>query len=316
MVSLLEFRLDKPYHVFPTQHLMRLVSRREWLIMDITPRVNQDGLIVMNVALERSALSNTDSVEISDGVFQQIINRTQADTVISAYNGQTVVFAGLITKQRESASRRIPYLADIPVLGLLFRSDFEVEKRSELLIVMTPRLANMEEEVNILKEVESSRMSWCLADILEMHGDVGLNGGHGLWGPAAGAMMYPELPQSVIDGAEEQSIIEEQRRKREAGEVIEGEPIPAVPDSSGVVNPMLIDPAGYYGNGDSNPTQAGFYSQPNAAQRFQPMYAEPQSPMQANYVPNNTVPSNTFPNQPMANPQNFQPAQQPNVMRR
>jgi type II secretion system protein D len=286
------------------------------LIMDITPRVNQDGLIVMNVALERSALSNTDSVEISDGVFQQIINRTQADTVISAYNGQTVVFAGLITKQRESASRRIPYLADIPVLGLLFRSDFEVEKRSELLIVMTPRLANMEEEVNILKEVESSRMSWCLADILEMHGDVGLNGGHGLWGPAAGAMMYPELPQSVIDGAEEQSIIEEQRRKREAGEVIEGEPIPAVPDSSGVVNPMLIDPAGYYGNGDSNPTQAGFYSQPNAAQRFQPMYAEPQSPMQANYVPNNTVPSNTFPNQPMANPQNFQPAQQPNVMRR
>jgi len=291
------------------------------LIMDITPRVNQDGLIVMNVAVERSSLSNTQGIQIAvsaDGtpVTSPIINRTQADTVISAYNGQTVVFAGLITKQRESASRRIPYLADIPVLGLLFRADFEIEKRTELLIVMTPRLANVEEELNVLKEVESSRMSWCLADILEMHGDVGLNGGHGLWGPTAGAMMYPELPQSVIDGAEEQSILEEQRRRREAGEVIEGEPIPAIPDSSGVVDPTLIDPASYYGNGDSNPTQAGFYPQPNAAQRFQPMYAAPQSPMQANYVPSNAFPSNTFPNQPMANPQNFQPAPQPNAMQR
>ena len=286
------------------------------LIMDITPRVNQDGLIVMNVAVERSSLSNTQGIQIAvsaDGtpVTSPIINRTQADTVISAYNGQTVVFAGLITKQRESASRRIPYLADIPVLGLLFRADFEVEKRTELLIVMTPRLANVEEELNVLKEVESSRMSWCLADILEMHGDVGLNGGHGLWGPTAGAMMYPELPQSVIDGAQEQSIMEEQRKRREAGEVIEGEPIPAIPDSSGVVDPTLIDPASYYGNGNSNPTQAGFYPQPNAEQRFQPMYAAPQSPMQANYIPNNAVPNNAT-----ANPQNFQPAQQSSATRR
>lgn len=270
------------------------------LIMDITPRVNQDGLIVMNVALERSALSNTDQVEVSQGVFQRIINRTQADTVISAYNGQTVVFAGLITKQRESLSRRVPYLADIPVLGLLFRSDVEVEKRSELLIIMTPRLANMEEELNILKEVESSRMSWCLADILEMHGDVGLNGGHGLWGPSAGAMMYPEMPVSVIDGAEQSIMQSERNRDRiEAIESYEGEPVPAIPDSSGVVDPATIDPANYYGNGDVNATQAGFYSQPRMA---------PQTQLPAN-IQQPQVPVNFSPPNQGGVPQNFQPAQ-------
>jgi type II secretion system protein D len=271
------------------------------LIMDITPRVNQDGLIVMNVAVERSSLSNTQGIQIAvsaDGtpVTSPIINRTQADTVISAYNGQTVVFAGLITKQRESASRRIPYLADIPVLGLLFRSDFEVEKRTELLIIMTPRLANVEEELNILKEVESSRMSWCLADILEMHGDVGLNGGHGLWGPAAGSMMYPEMPQSVIDGAE-QSIMQSERNQRMMNEMMEGEPVPAIPDSSGIVDPATIDPAAYYGNGDVNATQASFYSKPRMGSQNQlpANYQQPQFPAYAPPANQGGLPQNFSP---------------------
>jgi hypothetical protein len=272
--------------------------------MDITPRVNQDGLIVMNVALERSALSNSESITIN-GTVQKAINRTQADTVISAYNGQTVVFAGLITKQRESLSRRVPYLADIPVLGLLFRSDVEIEKRSELLIIMTPRLANMEDELNVIKEVESSRMSWCLADILEMHGDVGLNGGHGLWGPTAGAMMYPEMPESVIDGAEQSIMQSERNRDRiEALEATEGEPVPAIPDSSGVVDPATIDPANYYGNGDANATQAGFFPQPRMA---------PATGVPANFpqpqMPQPQVPGNYSPPNQGGVPQNFQPSQ-------
>lgn len=36
-------------------------------------------------------------------------------------------------------------------------------------------------------------MSYCLADVVEMHGDVGLSGGYGLWGPATGPVIYPDL---------------------------------------------------------------------------------------------------------------------------
>jgi len=69
---------------------------------------------------------------------------------------------------------------------------------------MTPMLINGDEDLEYVKQVESSRMSYCLADVVEMHGDVGLSGGYGLWGPAIGPTIYPDLhptidqfPQSV-----------------------------------------------------------------------------------------------------------------------
>ncbi|MEZ6087240.1 MAG: hypothetical protein R3C05_04265 [Pirellulaceae bacterium] len=49
----------------------------------------------------------------------------------------------------------------------------------------------------MINEVESSRMSYCLADVVEMHGDAGLRGGYGLWGPAVGAMIYPDMHPTV-----------------------------------------------------------------------------------------------------------------------
>jgi hypothetical protein len=42
-------------------------------------------------------------------------------------------------------------------------------------------------------QVESDRMSWCLADVIEMHGNVGLSGGYGLWGPADAPTIYPDV---------------------------------------------------------------------------------------------------------------------------
>ena len=65
-------------------------------------------------------------------------------------------------------------------------------------VIMTPRIVDTDEKVEIYKQVESSRMSWCLADILNMHGDVGLNGGNGLWGPAKGPVIYPDMEPTVI----------------------------------------------------------------------------------------------------------------------
>jgi general secretion pathway protein D len=96
-------------------------------------------------------------------------------------------------------SRRIPYVSNIPILGALFRFDREIESRSELLVVMTPMVISGDEDLEYVKHVESSRMSWCLADIVEMHGDVGLSGGYGLWGPAVGPVIYPDLQPTVDD---------------------------------------------------------------------------------------------------------------------
>jgi type II secretory pathway component GspD/PulD (secretin) len=198
------------------------------LIMQIQPRTNQDGLINMIVAVNRSSLGNVDDgVPIGFGpngepILSPIINQTLAQTRVTAYDGQTVVLGGLISKLRTSRSRRIPWLASIPIAGALFRYESEAESRNELLIVMTPRVINSNDsaKIDMIKQVESSRMSWCMADILNIHGDVGLSPGNGLWGPAASPVIYPDLTPAVefdpamnpnlMMGEAEGTIIEEQ----------------------------------------------------------------------------------------------------------
>lgn len=174
------------------------------LTMQIQPRTNQDGLINMIVAVSRSNIDPNGGIpigfqtDITTGqpvaIEAPIFNQTLAQTRVTAYDGQTVILGGLITKQRATQSRRIPFLADIPLAGWLFRFDAEVEKRSELLVVMTPRVINFNDpnKLDMIKQVESSRMSWCLADILNIYGDVGLSEGNGLWGPASSPVIYPD----------------------------------------------------------------------------------------------------------------------------
>ena len=173
------------------------------LLMRVRPRTNQDGLIHMDVYVERSSVGD-DSTGIPIGfavgangdtevIRSPVINTTNALTKVTAQDGQTVVFAGLITKERSSISRRVPWLSDIPILGALFRYDTESERRTELLVVMTPRIVRGPEDTQIINQVESSRMSWCLADVLNIHGDATLSEGNGLWGPAASPVIYPHI---------------------------------------------------------------------------------------------------------------------------
>lgn len=172
------------------------------LILEVLPRVGADGLISMQIRAERSAISPTGGTPISTtgdtgAIVIPNIDTTNAESTIVAYSGQTVIFGGLIQKTRTNTSRRVPYLADIPLLGIMFRFDRETELRTELLVIMTPMLVNGDEDLDYIKQVESSRMSYCLADVVEMHGDVGLSGGYGLWGPAIGPVIYPDLHPTI-----------------------------------------------------------------------------------------------------------------------
>lgn len=195
------------------------------LTLSILPRVNQDGLIIMNVFVQNSSVGDVNSgIPIGFGqngevIRSPIITTTEAETTVTAYSGQTVVFAGLISKQRTSNRSQVPVLGSLPLIGAAFRFDVETEQRRELLVVMTPRIIQTDEDYEMLKQVESSRMSWCLADVLNMHGDVGLSGGNGLWGPARSAVIYPDVQPTVIED-----------RTRPYGQT-----------DPGMIDPMIID---------------------------------------------------------------------------
>lgn len=148
------------------------------LIMGVTPRISPEGTVVMEIDAEKSELSHTDGVPvaISEGkpIMSPSIALTMAQTTVSAASGDTVVIGGLITKSKTTTRRRVPWLADVPVLGNLFRYDSDMEERSELLIVLTPHVVRTPADVERLKQAEAARMQWCLADVNEIHGHTGL----------------------------------------------------------------------------------------------------------------------------------------------
>jgi general secretion pathway protein D len=151
------------------------------LILSVTPRISPDGTVVMQVDAEKSELgpeSEGIPVSISGGevIRSPSVNVTTAQTTVSAGDGETIVIGGLITKYNTFGSRRIPYLADIPLIGRLFRMDLARERRSELLIILTPRVVRNPEDAERIKQQETARINWVLSDVLEIHGPIGIPG--------------------------------------------------------------------------------------------------------------------------------------------
>jgi type IV pilus assembly protein PilQ len=103
--------------------------------LKVTPHLTSDRKIVMDLHPEVSDLSTQSTVQ--GGV---IINTSEADTRVMVDDGQTAVIGGLIRTNDSHVRTGIPLLKDIPLLGVLFRSDNKVKQSRELLIFVTPRL--------------------------------------------------------------------------------------------------------------------------------------------------------------------------------
>lgn len=107
-----------------------------------TPTVLSGGKINLKVAPEVSEV-NPVGISISANNSTQIlpaINTRQASTTVQLYDGQSFAIGGLIKNNVVEVISAFPWLANIPVLGALFRSSSFQNDRSELLIVVTPRI--------------------------------------------------------------------------------------------------------------------------------------------------------------------------------
>ena len=103
--------------------------------LKVTPHLTDDKKIIMDLHPEVSDLSSQSTVQ--GGV---IINTSEADTRVMVEDGQTAVIGGLIRTNDGVVRRGVPILKDIPLVGMLFRSDNTIRQNRELIIFVTPRL--------------------------------------------------------------------------------------------------------------------------------------------------------------------------------
>lgn len=101
----------------------------------VTPHVNSDGTITMDLHPEVSELSAQATVQ--GGV---IISISEADTRVVVADGETAVIGGLINEVESNIETGLPLLKDVPLLGNLFKFQNDTTKKRELIIFVTPKI--------------------------------------------------------------------------------------------------------------------------------------------------------------------------------
>jgi general secretion pathway protein D len=109
------------------------------IILTVTPQINSEGLVVLDVTQELSALSDQ-ALPVATDVESPIINKRTMTTRVLVEHGQTAVIGGLVKDQIAQTVRKVPLLGDIPLLGHLFKRTESTKSQTELLIFLTPQV--------------------------------------------------------------------------------------------------------------------------------------------------------------------------------
>ena len=104
-----------------------------------TPIVLADGRISMRVRPEVSELSDSGAIKLGDVQVPALITR-RAETTVELGSGQSFMIAGLLKNSNTNSINKAPFLGDLPILGMLFRSTSFKRDESELVIIVTPYL--------------------------------------------------------------------------------------------------------------------------------------------------------------------------------
>lgn len=107
------------------------------LSLKVKPQITPDGNIIMTVAVNKDSPSPTLTVNGTPA-----INTTLIQTQTMVENGGTVVIGGIYLQDEAETVNKVPLLGDIPILGNLFKERGKHNKRSELLVFLTPRLVD------------------------------------------------------------------------------------------------------------------------------------------------------------------------------
>jgi pilus assembly protein CpaC len=109
--------------------------------LEFTPTVNADGTIELKVAPEVSALDFTNAVTISGYTIPAISTR-RADTQVTVRSGQSFAISGLLDRRTTDLYSATPGIANVPILGQLFKSKGVTHSTSEILVVVSPEVVD------------------------------------------------------------------------------------------------------------------------------------------------------------------------------
>jgi len=131
-------------------------QREVGIQLQVLPLINEDGLVVMDIAQNIEQLG-TKPVTI-DGNQVPTTSKRQATAKVAVKDGDTIILGGYITTQKGRTKAGVPGLKDIPYLGALFRSTSDSTKRTELIVLIRPTVLPTPEMASVTAQKEREKM--------------------------------------------------------------------------------------------------------------------------------------------------------------
>lgn len=109
------------------------------LSLEVTPQITPDNRIIVEVKVTKDAPDFSNAAS-SNGV--PAISKNEVNAKVLVSDGETVVIGGVFSNTQSKSVDKVPFLGDLPFVGRVFRRDLVQDKKSELLIFLTPRIIN------------------------------------------------------------------------------------------------------------------------------------------------------------------------------
>ena len=121
--------------------------RKTGVDLTVTPTINAQGTVIMSIQQSISNVSDTSGASDNPSFFERTLS-----TEVVAGNGQTVMLGGLISENKSNGASSVPFFGSLPVLGHLFRSDTSSSDKTELVILVTPKIVQNTDDWQRVKE--------------------------------------------------------------------------------------------------------------------------------------------------------------------
>ena len=134
--AIIESGTEIPYQEASSSGATSTSFKKAVLGMTVTPNITPDGQIIMDIKI------NKDSVNPDCGATEPCINTQRLNTNVMVEDGGTLILGGIYREENSEGVSKVPLLGDIPVVGNLFKSKTRSDKKTELLIFITPRIVD------------------------------------------------------------------------------------------------------------------------------------------------------------------------------
>jgi type IV pilus assembly protein PilQ len=135
----IEQGVEIPYQQSASSGATTVQFKKAVLSLEVTPQITPDNNIIMDLRVHKDNVGDVISTGGLGGTVPSIDTRA-VETQVLVEDGQTVVLGGIYETERRETISKVPFLGDIPAVGVLFRSKQLQNDKSELLIFVTPRI--------------------------------------------------------------------------------------------------------------------------------------------------------------------------------